>query len=136
MECGVPFHFWLLQTVTDLPFTGEMGLADPDCLTVWDTRLDIWGHAAGGLHRPQSIESITHEMAVQRLRAAGADQVADRLAAIRNVDGGLGGWDGYVRGTFNKRIVGIVWPEEAHGRRSRRALARWGPLSCPAPASR
>lgn len=61
-------------------------------------------------------ESITHEMAVQRLRAARADQVADKLEAFRNVDGGLGGWDGYVRGNFNKRIVGIVWPEEVETR--------------------
>ena len=59
--------------------------------------------------------SITHQMAVQRLREAGADQVADRVAAFRNVDGGLGGWDGFVRGNFSQRIVAIVWPEERHG---------------------
>jgi hypothetical protein len=67
------------------------------------------------------MKSITHDMAVQRLREAGADLVADRLAAFRNVDGTLGGWDGYVRGNFSKRIVGIVWPEEGstvrHNRR-------------------
>jgi hypothetical protein len=56
--------------------------------------------------------NMTHEIAVQRLRAAGAGQVADLVAAFRNVDGGLGGWDGWVRGRFNKRIVGIIWPEE------------------------
>jgi hypothetical protein len=57
--------------------------------------------------------NITHEIAVQRLRAAGAGQVADQLAAFRNVDGGLGGWDGWVRGRFSKRIIGIIWPEES-----------------------
>jgi hypothetical protein len=55
---------------------------------------------------------VTHEVAVRRLRDAGASQVADRLAAFRNVDGGLGGWDGYVRGSFSRRIVAIIWPEE------------------------
>ena len=57
-------------------------------------------------------KTITHEVAVQRLRAAGAAQVAEKVAAFRNVDGGLGGWDGYVRGSFSKRIVAIIWPEE------------------------
>ena len=56
--------------------------------------------------------SITHDIAVQRLRAAGADKVADKVAAWRNVDGSLGGWDGWVRGKFNKQIVAIIWPEE------------------------
>lgn len=51
--------------------------------------------------------SVTHEMAVQRLREA------DKVAGFRNVDGTLGGWDGYVRRNFNKKIVGIVWPDEA-----------------------
>jgi hypothetical protein len=40
------------------------------------------------------------------------ERVADQVAAFRIVDGGLGGWDGWVRGRFNKRIVGIIWPEE------------------------
>ena len=56
-------------------------------------------------------ESITHDTAVQTLRRRGRS-VADMLA-FRNVDGGLGGWDDYVRGTFSKKIVGIVWPEKA-----------------------
>jgi hypothetical protein len=56
--------------------------------------------------------TVTHEIAVQRLRAAGADQVADQVAEWRNIDGTLGGWDGWVRGEFSKRIVGIIWPEE------------------------
>ena len=56
--------------------------------------------------------TITHQMAVQRLRDAGADQVADKLDGFRNVDGELGGWDGYVRENFSKRIVAIIWPEE------------------------
>ncbi|MBR0971641.1 MULTISPECIES: hypothetical protein [Bradyrhizobium] len=57
-------------------------------------------------------DPVTHQMAVERLRAAGAVQVADKLAAFRNVDGGLGGWDGFVRKQFSQRIVAVIWPEE------------------------
>ena len=56
--------------------------------------------------------SVTHEMAVERLRAAGADIVAEEVAAFRNVDGNLGGWDGWVKGKYGHRIIGIIWPEE------------------------
>jgi hypothetical protein len=55
---------------------------------------------------------VSHKRAVERLRAAGADQVADKVAAFCNADGGLGGWDGWIRGSFSQRIVNIVWPEE------------------------
>ncbi|PSO33417.1 hypothetical protein [Bradyrhizobium sp. MOS002] len=58
-------------------------------------------------------KAITHENAVQRLRAAGADKVADQVDGWRNVDGGLGGWDGMVRGNYSRKIIGIIWPEEA-----------------------
>jgi hypothetical protein len=57
-------------------------------------------------------DPVTHQMAVQRLREAGADQVADRLAAFRNVDSTLGGWDGMVRKQLSRRIVAVIWPEE------------------------
>lgn len=57
-------------------------------------------------------KDVTHEIAVQRLRAAGADHVADKLASFRSVDGDFKGWDGHLRGKFSKRIVAIVWPEE------------------------
>jgi len=56
--------------------------------------------------------SVTHEMAVQRLRAARADVVAEEVAAFRNVDGNLCGWDSWVKGRYGHRIVGIIWPEE------------------------
>jgi hypothetical protein len=56
--------------------------------------------------------NVTHEMAVQRLRDAGADILAEELAAFRNVDGNLGGWDQWVRSKYGSRIVGIIWPEE------------------------
>ena len=55
---------------------------------------------------------VTHEMAVQRLRDAGADIVAEEVAAFRNRDGNLGGWDGWVRSKYGHRIIGIIWPEE------------------------
>jgi hypothetical protein len=57
-------------------------------------------------------KDVTHDMAVQRLHAAGAHIVAEEVAAFRNRDGNLGGWDGWVKGRFGSRIVGIIWPEE------------------------
>ena len=59
-----------------------------------------------------SSNHVTHEIAVQRLRAAGATIVADEVAAYRSVDDDQG-WDGWVRGKYGLRIIGIIWPEEA-----------------------
>ena len=58
-------------------------------------------------------KAITHEIAVQRLRAAGATIVAEEVAAFRSVDDDHKGWDGWVRGKYSLRIIGIIWPEEA-----------------------
>ena len=60
-----------------------------------------------------SSNHVTHEIAVQRLRAAGATIVADEVAAYRSVDDDLKGWDGWVRGKYGLRIIGLIWPEEA-----------------------
>lgn len=38
--------------------------------------------------------TVTHEIAVERLGAAGAKEVADLVSLFRNSDGTLGGWDG------------------------------------------
>ena len=63
-------------------------------------------------------KDVTHQIAVERLRAAGADAVADKLAAFRSRDGDLKGWDGHARGEFSKRIVAIIWPEEGTASRA------------------
>ena len=47
-------------------------------------------------------KDVTHVIAVQRLRAAGADHIADKLASFRSVDGDLKGWDGHAHGNFIK----------------------------------
>jgi len=65
-----------------------------------------------------SSTNVTHQIAVQRLRAAGATIVADELAAFRNVDGNLGGWDGWVKGKYSLRVIGIIWPEQTDALRS------------------
>lgn len=57
---------------------------------------------------------------MQRLRAAGATIVAEEVAAFRSVDGDLKGWDGWVRGKYSLRIIGIIWPEETDALRSGR----------------
>lgn len=57
-------------------------------------------------------KDVTHEIAVERLRAAGAHAVADKLSAFRSAHDDLKGWDGHVRGNYSKRIVAIIWPEE------------------------
>ena len=67
-----------------------------------------------------SSNNVTHEIAVQRLRAAGATIVAEEVAAFRSVDGDLKGWDGWVRGKYSLRIIGIIWTEEADALRSGR----------------
>jgi hypothetical protein len=56
--------------------------------------------------------AVTRELAIERLRQAGAHGPADLLAAWVNRDGTFGGWDGYVRRRFSNRIVAIIWPEE------------------------
>jgi hypothetical protein len=53
-----------------------------------------------------------YQTAIQRLRCAGAVHVADELTKWRNCDGGLGGWDGWVKGNFSQRIIAIIWGEE------------------------
>jgi hypothetical protein len=65
-----------------------------------------------------SSTNVTHQIAVQRLRAAGATIVADELAAFRNVDGNLGGWDGWAKGKYSLRVIGIIWPEQTDALRS------------------
>jgi hypothetical protein len=67
-----------------------------------------------------SSNNVTHEIAVQRLRAAGATIVAEEVAAFRSVDGDLKGWDGWVRGKYSLRIIGIIWTEETDALRSGR----------------
>jgi hypothetical protein len=59
------------------------------------------------------MEVVTHAMAVERLTKAGFENEAERLAAWRNVNGDLLGWDGMVRGKFAPDIISIVWPNEA-----------------------
>jgi hypothetical protein len=54
--------------------------------------------------------TVTHSMAVQRLRAAGNDQAASELAAYRSAHGDHKGWDGWLRKRF-RQLVAIVWPE-------------------------
>lgn len=53
--------------------------------------------------------TVTHKLAVQRLRAAGLNTDAERLDAWRNIDGTRGGWDGHVRGHM-PHAVPIIWP--------------------------
>ena len=49
----------------------------------------------------------THEIALQRLRPAGADHVADTLASFQSVDGDLKGWDGHARREFQQALSGL-----------------------------
>jgi hypothetical protein len=98
---------WLIDPVTSLTDVSSLRINGGQ----FEASIPATSHMQTGT--PDRMNNIvTHEMAVQRLRAAGAEIVAEEVAAFRNVDGNLDGWDGWVKGKYGHRIVGIIWPEE------------------------
>jgi len=57
----------------------------------------------------QHARPVTKDDAVESLRTAGAHAEAGMLEKWRNRDGTNGGWDGYLRGSW-QHLVPIVWP--------------------------
>jgi hypothetical protein len=53
--------------------------------------------------------AVTHATAVSRLREAGWLEVAEQVKAWRNKEGNLGGWDQWVRVTFEPEVITKIW---------------------------